>query len=141
MRLDHSQRPELNKGTIDFAVSDEYWAVNPPPKIAPSYYTVDSPPPGSRKPQPMDYIFAFDVSNESVQSGFLATACSSLRKILFGGVGEDELPIEPCFPENSRISILSFDKSLHFYNLSVRLVPRKPIITDGFCSRIFSKLP
>jgi protein transport protein SEC24 len=122
MRLDHLQRPELNKGTVDFVVPEAYWAINPPPKISSSYYLVEPPPPGPRRPQPMDYVFAFDISNEAIQSGFLVTACASLLKVLYGGTSEDSLSLEPCFPENSRLAIISFDKTLHFYDLSVRLL-------------------
>jgi protein transport protein SEC24 len=67
----------------------------------------------------VNYVFAFDISNGAIQSGFLASACASLVKILYGGTDDDGLPLEPCFPGNSRLAILSFDRSLHFYNLSV----------------------
>jgi len=134
MRLDHLQRPELNKGTVDFVVPEEYWAINPPPKISSSYYLVQPPPPGPRRPQPMDYVFVFDISNEAIQSGFLVTACASLLKVLYGGTSEDGLSLEPCFPENSRLAIISFDQTLHFYNLSVRLLQSIKKPADFFTS-------
>lgn len=119
LRLDHLQRPELNKGTVDFAVSEEYWTPQPPPSIRPLYYSVvPQPTAGVRKPQPMDYVFVFDVSQEAVRSGFLKTACAVLLAALFG----DGESIPSCFPQESRIAILAFDRTLQFYNLSVRLL-------------------
>ncbi|EIM88784.1 protein transporter SEC24 [Stereum hirsutum FP-91666 SS1] len=120
LRLDHAQRPELNKGTIDFAVSDTeaYWAPNPPERINPSYVSIEPPPvtPAStlgREPKPMDYLFAFDVSVDAVSSGFLRTACESLKEILYG---EDS-----CFPSECHVGILTFHSELHFYDLSPSL--------------------
>lgn len=119
MRLDHLQRPEFNKGTIDFIVPQEYWANPPLPSLTPSYYSVEPLSPAPRKPQVMNYLFAFDISLEAVQSGFLRTACTALRDMLFGRTDDDDGVIEPCFPTGSHIAILTFDRSLHFYNLSV----------------------
>ncbi|KDR79957.1 hypothetical protein GALMADRAFT_242124 [Galerina marginata CBS 339.88] len=117
LRLDHLQRPELSKGTVDFNVTscDEYWAQNPPPHIALPYYSVDEPPKGPRPPVPMDYIFLFDVSNEAVVSGFLESACDALKTILYGNT---DLEIDPCFPTSSRVAIMTFDSSLHFYDFA-----------------------
>ena len=117
LRLDHLQRPELNKGTVDFAVPDEYWAPHPPPAIRPLYYSMSPDPSTSRrKPAAMDYVFAFDVSQEAVRLGFLHIACNVLLELLYGR--DDVLP---CFPPSSRISILAYDRTLQFYNLSVSL--------------------
>lgn len=112
LRLDHLQRPELNKGTVDFDVasSEEYWAQNPPPHIASPYYSVEPPPTGPRPPVPLDYIFAFDVSNEALSSGFLQSACGALQSILYGNTN---------FPPTSQIAIMTFDRVLHFYDLAV----------------------
>jgi protein transport protein SEC24 len=49
----------------------------------------------------------------------LAAACASLAKILFGGAGDNGVPLEPCFPAGRQIAIVSYDRTLHFYNLSV----------------------
>lgn len=68
----------------------------------------------------MDYVFAFDVSQEAVRSGFLKIACAVLLAALFG----DGESIPSCFPQESRIAILAFDRTLQFYNLSVRLLPQ-----------------
>lgn len=69
----------------------------------------------------MDYVFAFDVSQEAVRSGFLKTTCAVLLAALFG----DDESIPSCFPQESRIAILAFDRTLQFYNLSVRLLPNR----------------
>ncbi|KAI8976654.1 sec24-like protein [Trametes punicea] len=125
LRLDHLQRPELNKGTVDFAVSEEYWAPHPPPSIRPLYYSVVPPPTtGVRKPEPMDYVFVFDVSQEAVRSGFLKVACATLLECLFG----DGEAVPSCFPQSSRIAILAFDRTLQFYNLSSEIVGQPPML-------------
>lgn len=112
MRLDHSQRLELNKGTVDFAVPEEYWAQQPPPTLSQSF-SMDPQPLGARKPEPMNYFFALDVSSDAVISGFLHAACESLRRMLYGV--EDGYA---CFPPESRLAILTFDQTLHFHDLS-----------------------
>jgi protein transport protein SEC24 len=131
MRLDHLQRPELNKGTVDFIVPEEYWASPPPLPLTPSYYSVEPPSSTPRKPQSMNYLFAFDVSLEAVQSGFLRTACTSLRDMLYGRTDAAADGMDPCFPTASHIAILTFDRSLHFYNLSVSDIVRELIRTHA----------
>ncbi|KAF8068948.1 sec24-related protein [Lyophyllum atratum] len=123
MRLDHLQRPELNKGTVDFAVPKEYWAINPPEGFTLSYFTTEPRIPGPRAPEPMKYVFAFDVSSEAVQSGFLRAACACVSTILFGGTNVDGVPTEPCFPPGSSLAIITYDEAIHFYDLSSDQVP------------------
>jgi Sec23/Sec24 trunk domain len=120
MRLDHAQRPELNKGTVDFAVPEAYWSPHPNTKISRSYFSIEPPPETpTRRPEPMRFLFAFDVTMEAVKSGFLHAACTSLRTVLFGGEATDGTPIPSCFPSECTVGILTFDSSLHFYDLSV----------------------
>ncbi|KAF7316124.1 SEC23 SEC24 family protein [Mycena indigotica] len=114
-RMDHDRRPELNRGTVDFVVPKEYWATNPPQRLSMPYYSIDPPPSGPRQPQPLSFVFAFDVSNEAVQSGALKTACAALQDALFGP--------DACFPPSSCLAILTFDETLHFYDLSTDSVP------------------
>ena len=141
MRLDHANRPELSKGTVDFVVeSDEYWAPPPLPKLTPTYFTPEPPPPTPRKPVPLHYLFAFDVSINAIESGFLQSVCRILLDVLYGGTAADGSTFEPCFPQCCRIGILTFDHTLHFYNLSVRVIGmphRTPL--NGLTRQVFLK--
>jgi protein transport protein SEC24 len=121
LRLDQLQRPELTKGTVDFAVdsSKEYWSKNPPPQISMPYHLVEPPPDSSRQPEPLEMIFAFDVSSDAVASGFLKCACASLRELLYAS--QDD-PDDACLSWNGRIAIITFDSTLHFYDLTVRAI-------------------
>jgi protein transport protein SEC24 len=124
-RLDHLQRPELCRGTVDFTVPEEYWAPQPDPRLMPSYYTPYPRSAANRHPQPMRYVFAIDVSSEAVLSGLVQSACASLVDILYGSASQiepNDQPVirGPCFPLASQIAIITFDRTLHFYNLSVR---------------------
>jgi protein transport protein SEC24 len=115
MRLDHLQRPELNKGTVDFLVPDEYWAIEPPPNLNPSYASVGSSDKKQhRPPQPMNYVFAFDISADAVRSGFLKSSCDALRTVLYRETEEDVI----CkLPAGSKIAIISYDCVINVYKL------------------------
>ncbi|KAG6908005.1 hypothetical protein DXG01_006540 [Tephrocybe rancida] len=137
MRLDHLQRPELNKGTVDFVVPEEYWAINPPEGITLPYYTVTPRSTGPRNPEPMKYIFAFDVSYETVQSGFLASACACVSRILFGGTTADGASVDACFPPESSVAFLTYDQTVHFYDLSS---DRTPMLVVSDLEEVFVPL-
>lgn len=123
-RLDHLQRPELNKGTVDFAVPKEYWAPQPEPRIEALYQpVVPTSTSETRPPEPMRYVFAFDVSQEAMQSGFTRIACLQVLDILYGYDAQDGTRVEPCFPARSRVCIISYDRAIQFYDLSVRMCP------------------
>ncbi|KAF8652361.1 hypothetical protein AX16_004391 [Volvariella volvacea WC 439] len=123
IRLDYRERPELTKGTVDFAVGEEYWATHPPPRLNMLYYSTEPPTAGPKAPAPMNFVFVFDVSQEAVQSGVLHAACSALLAILYGGTSPEGAALEPCFPAGSQLAILSFDHTIHFHDLSSDLVP------------------
>ncbi|KAF9467801.1 hypothetical protein BDZ94DRAFT_1247763 [Collybia nuda] len=134
LRLDHLQRPELNKGTVDFALPKEYWASHPPHTLTLPFFSPEPRLQGPKNPVPMHYVFAFDVSQESIQTGILSAACDNLRTILFGGTSPDGSLVEPCFPPNNTLAIMTFDSTIHYYDLSSEQVPMlvTPDIEDVF---------
>lgn len=122
-RLDYSERPELQKGTVDFDVSQstDYWASNPPQDPS---LSITSPNPtlsnAARRPQNMRYVFVLDVSDTSVRSGFLTATCVALRAIIHGRFSEDGSEEAPAsLPSGCSIALVTFDDTLHFYDLSV----------------------
>ncbi|KAH8084302.1 sec24-like protein [Cristinia sonorae] len=124
LRTDHAERPELNKGTVDFVVPETYWALHPPPTVKPLFQPViPEPVTGHRKPQPLNYVIILDVSMDAFRGGFTSAACRSILNVLYGGpsLTAPESHLEPCFPPNSRLCIITFDKTLHFYNLNSNL--------------------
>jgi hypothetical protein len=116
MRLDHLQRPELNKGTVDFLVPDDYWAIEPPENLNPSYASVgpSSKRRTHRPPQPMNYVFAFDISVDAVKSGFLRSSCDALRTTIYQETKEG---VACKLPAGSKIAIISYDCVINVYNL------------------------
>lgn len=58
---------------------------------------------------PIRYVVLLDVSYDSVQSGFLAETCAALQEAL------------PLFPAASELAIITFDRAIHFYDISVRV--------------------
>ena len=115
LRLDHLQRPELNKGTIDFLVPDEYWAIEPPPNLNPSYTRVGPPSKRThRPPHPISYVFAFDTSVDAVRSGFLRSSCNALQATIYQ---ETEEGIACKLPAGSKVAIISYDCVINVYNL------------------------
>jgi protein transport protein SEC24 len=134
-RLDYSERPELQKGTVDFDVSQstDYWASNPPQD--PSLSTTSPNPTLSnavRRPQNMRYVFVLDVSDTSVRSGFLAATCVVLRAILHGRFSEDGSEEAPAsLPSGCSIALVTFDDKLHLYDLSPnQSLPKELVIPD-----------
>jgi protein transport protein SEC24 len=90
-RHDYHQRPELVAGSVEF--------------IAPADYTV-------RAPMPPCFFFVIDVSQNAVASGALATVCAAVRSTL------DTLAERN---STTKIGFLTYDASVHFYNLNAGL--------------------
>jgi protein transport protein SEC24 len=90
-RIDENERPELRYGSVEFEVPKDYYS--------------------TRQPQPLSYVFAIDVSVQSIQSGMLPSVCESIKNALYDVHGNSKL--------QNRIGILTYDKGVHFYNLSV----------------------
>lgn len=85
--VDRWQRAELNHAVVEF--------------VAPQEYMV-------RPPQPLVYLFLFDVSYPAISSGLLAT---SARTIL------DSLNRIPNADRRTRLGFLGVDSSLHYFSI------------------------
>lgn len=109
-RVDRMQRPELLMGTVEFLVPKEYWA---------------------KEPVGLRWLFLIDVSQEAVKRGFLEGVCEGIMRALYGSEGgtpqeNDGETTSRRIPEGSKVGIITFDKEVHFYNLSVRPIPQIP---------------
>lgn len=102
-RVDRMQRPELMMGTVEFLVPKDYW---------------------NKEPVGLQWLFVIDVSMESVNRGFLAGVCEGIMAALYDkdisdspedGSASQKLPL------GSKVGIVTFDKEVHFYNLSAQL--------------------
>ncbi|ORY13245.1 Sec23/Sec24 family protein [Clohesyomyces aquaticus] len=103
VRVDRMQRPELTLGTVDFMVPKEYW---------------------SKEPVGLRWLFLIDVSAESVNRGFLDGFCEGIINTLYSGdkdTPEDGEDIKRRIPPGSKVGIITYDKEIHFYNLSAGL--------------------
>ena len=110
-RVDRDQRPELALGTVEFAAPREYW---------------------TRQPVPQRWLFMIDVSMEAVSKGFLHAVCNAIRDALYGeadnaalngdGGSVSKLPAGTC------VGIATFDKEVHFYNLSPGLSEAQMVV-------------
>nr|CDI55375.1 related to Protein transport protein Sec24C [Melanopsichium pennsylvanicum 4] len=185
-RVDFDQRPELSRGSIDFAVPKEYWAIQSTPPasvllpVAPLSTRTETakiePKNDSNKdyegttlglsgqgaqaaksatkaasealsglqlgkgrttvraPRPLTYFFIIDVSYSAARSGALASSVEAIRETLYGpkagaaaeetnGAPDADATSGPGFGlvEGARVAILTFDRALHFYNLSAEL--------------------
>ena len=86
-QLDRWARPELNHSVVEF--------------VAPQEYMV-------RPPQPLVYLFLFDVSYASITNGLLATAAGCILESL------DRIPNAD---RRTRIGFMAVDSSLHFFSI------------------------
>lgn len=74
-----------------------------------------------RPPQPAVYLFVLDVSHNAVESGYLKYFCDSLQENL------DKLPGDG----RTRVGFLTFDSTIHFYNLQDGLSqPQMLVVSD-----------
>jgi protein transport protein SEC24 len=92
--VDMDQRPELKFGTVDFVVPKEYWAKE-------------------HSPAPLHWLVAVDVGHESVKKGIPGVAADAIRSALYGENGG--------LPNGAKVAIVTFDRTVHFYNLNVFL--------------------
>ncbi|KAM9377489.1 protein transport protein Sec24B [Pholidichthys leucotaenia] len=74
-----------------------------------------------RPPQPAVYLFLLDVSHNAVETGYLKCFCESLLENL------DKLPGDT----RTRVGFLTFDSTIHFYNLQEGLSqPQMLVVSD-----------
>jgi protein transport protein SEC24 len=103
VRVDRQQRPELTLGTVDFLVPKEYW---------------------TKEPVPMRWLFLIDVTEEAVNKGYLDGFCEGIMSALYSGQSHDvdeNGEVKPKLPKGTKIGIVTFDKQMHFFNLSPKL--------------------
>ncbi|KAH0543298.1 hypothetical protein FGG08_002361 [Glutinoglossum americanum] len=103
VRADRETRPELTRGTVDFMVPKEYWA---------------------KEPVGLRWLFLIDVCQEAQNKGFLQGFCEGILSAIYGGNESENDASEGKvrgLPPGSKIGIMSFDKEIHFYNLSAGL--------------------
>lgn len=67
----------------------------------------------------MRILFVIDVSREAVECGMVRAACQAIQGVLYGGELEDGTRMEPCVPVGQLIGIVTYDTSIHFYDISV----------------------
>lgn len=92
-RMDADQRPELSKGVFDIVATKEYC---------------------NKPPAPTAYVFAIDVTWGAQQSGMLYQIISTIKDLLYN-------PSTPTLPKGTKIGLVTFDRSVHFYNLNSTL--------------------
>ena len=100
-RSDLGNRPELRHGTVDFVATPEYIV---------------------RKPCRPHLIFALDSSRAAVQSGAFLAYLEAVKEFLHRESTERRY---------SRVAILTFDKSIQFYDVRSSLVePQLLVVSD-----------
>jgi len=108
-RTDLADRPELQRGVVEFIAPAEYMA---------------------RPPQPATYFFLIDASFYAISSGMFHMTIETIRRTL------DEFPGSP----RTRVGFITFNSSLHFYNLRSTLSkPQMMVVTD--LSEVFLPIP
>lgn len=108
--MDLDQRPELRLGSVDFVVGKEYWVQEDPSNLGAT----------PREPQPMNYIFAIDVSWTSGKCGLVREVVTGLKELFYPHVSEDtSVGTALGLPVGSKVAIMTFDRTVQFYNLTV----------------------
>ncbi|KAH6896855.1 hypothetical protein B0T10DRAFT_475253 [Thelonectria olida] len=103
VRVDRDSRPELHRGTVEFVVPKEYY---------------------TKEPVGLRWLFLIDVTQESYNKGFVEAFCEGILVALYGGEdAEKDENGEPKrrIPEGSKVGFITYDKDIHFYNVSPAL--------------------
>ncbi|OUM54259.1 hypothetical protein BVG19_g3620 [[Candida] boidinii] len=101
VRTDYLQRAELHRGVVDFLVPKEYNLDELPSK-------------------PLNHVFLIDLTQASTSAQLPRIFASAIRLAIYDNFGD-----ETSLPANAKISIIGFDKRLHFYDLSPSLMQTK----------------
>ena len=111
-RVDRMQRPELMMGTVEYLVPKEYW---------------------TKEPVSLRWLFLIDVSQEAVSRNFIEAVCEGILNALYPDEPEttaeatddekngEETPKAGRLPAGSKVGIVTYDREVHFYNLSASL--------------------
>jgi len=119
VRVDRDQRPELCRGTVEFVVPKEYW---------------------TKEPVGLRWLFIIDVTQESFNKGFLESFCDGILAALYGadegGEKDENGEGKRSIPPNAKVGFVTYDKEVHFYNVSPNLEQAQmmimPDIEDPF---------
>ena len=75
---------------------------------------------------PPTYLFAFDVSKPAIDSGYLASACATIKSV----IEQEILPGQQ--GERAKVAFLTYDNNVSFYNLKPTLKqPQMMVMTDS----------
>lgn len=159
-RLDYQDRPELACGSVDFVVPEEYYVQPTSAEISAHAETLaggsssglgrstasakqgsmmsaserydEAARQLSRTPEPLNVVFAIDVSWTAGRSGMLREVLHGIRQLLYGDDEEDEhqaedpvdgeghpTPPKSKLPLGAKVAIFTYDRTVHFYNLKV----------------------
>lgn len=109
--MDHQQRAELCRGSVDFIVNKDYWVQSD------SSDNTLTP----RTPQPIIHLFAIDVSWSAAKSGMLAQVAQGIKEILYPPDSDESQASQASgLVPGAKVGIITFDRTVHFYNLKVR---------------------
>ena len=142
-RLDFDQRPELAFGSVDFLVPKDYWVQPSPAEVAAfassptgQASTSKEAGPQPRTPEPIKNIFAIDVSFTAGKTYMIQQVVRAIRESLYSQTTEEGgqtngNTLHSSIAPGSKIAILTFDTTVHFYNLSPSLEqPQMMVVAD-----------
>lgn len=109
LRIDHHEKPELCMGSVEYSWPADLETYRRPPSVP-------------------SYMFVIEVSHNSVKSGVISRVTQAVRELL------DFFPRDPDNPEEPspvKIGFVTYDQSVHFYNLRKGLVtPQMMVVSD-----------
>jgi len=121
-RTDLYQKPELCNGAVEFIATGDYMV---------------------RAPQPPVYMFLLDTTLGSVQSGYLEECCNAIKNTINTIQQSSEIDNNSVVvPGSDRtlVSIMTFDSSLHFYNMDPSLSSAQMVVVSDL-DDLFLPLP